>query len=134
VRVAAPVLALLFLLLVALAALDRWPAGLGYSVGGAPVSRERWLRDAAPILAVSAGWLLGLGAGLARGRPWAGYCVVGLFGSIILVAGAGWLAGRFPTPLAAGALGEAVLFLGIGWWYFFRKPNVVAYLARESDP
>ncbi|MGH7674589.1 MAG: hypothetical protein ACREMV_04890, partial [Gemmatimonadales bacterium] len=70
-------------------------------------------------------------------RPWARHvgmahwAVVGFYG---LGLGA---AGQLSRGLTLRVVVQAVVFGAAAWWYFYRKPNVVAYfeqLSRSSTP
>jgi hypothetical protein len=130
VRWAATVLAPVFVAAVIAVALDLWPRRWEYSVGGYPVSREVWLRMAAPVFLLAAGWMAALAVGLWRRRRWARFMAPGLFLSVAAGAAAGGLVGRLPSSLVVRALLETGAMAALSVWYFFRKPGVVRYFAE----
>jgi hypothetical protein len=129
IRWAMTLLAPAFLLALAAAALDLCPAAC-YTVGGAPVSRDEWLRTAAPVFALSAGWAAAAAYGLWRGRAWGRACVVALFATVVFCAVIGGFAGWVPPALAGRAVLQAGLLGALAAWYLYRRPNVARYFRR----
>ncbi len=109
-------------------------AGLGEAaMGGVPVSRETWLRVAAPLVATIA-LLMGLTSlGLHRHRAWARWpfmCIWPLIAVDGVICG---LIGAIPWSLAIRALVDAILFGAIAAWILFRhRPSVEWFAALQS--
>ncbi len=104
--------------------------GIGpHRIGGRPVTPEEWLRVAGPLLVAAAGLMGAIAYGFRTRKHWARHvvmahwAVVGCYG---LGLGA---AGQLSRGLTIRVAVQATVFGAIAWWYFYRKPNVVAYFA-----
>lgn len=109
-------------------------AGFGEpTMGGIPVSRNLWLRVAAPLLGIVA-LLMGLtSAGLHRHRAWARRPFMCIW-PLIAFYGLGWgLAGAIPWSLAMRAVIDATLFGALAGWILFRhQPSIEYFEALKS--
>ena len=120
-RVAVTVMAIGFGAWLAAALADAVPPWLGYSIGGAPVSREVWMRGAAPIFASSAGWFGAGAAGLWARRRWARVCIVAGFATVCAIALAGIVAGWYPSQLGLRAVIQAAVMGAASELYLYHS-------------
>ncbi len=110
-------------LLVALGFARRIP----YVIDGWPVSREDWLRLAVPLFTITIVLMAAIAYGLLRERAWSRHVVlmhwaaVGGYGLILLGLDA------VETALAVRVAAQGFVGGAFSVWYFYRKPNVVAY-------
>lgn len=129
------VLAAAFVVLAA-ALFVRAMLGLGttYRIGGRPVTPQEWLRLAGPLL-VAAGALMGIIAyAFHTRRPWARHVVMAHW-AVVGCYGLGLgLAGELSRGLTIRVVVQAVVFGAVAWWYFYRKPSVVAYFGTLGSP
>lgn len=109
VRIAVTVMAVVFAAVLVGGVLDVMPADAGYSVGGKPVSRDEWMRLAAPVFATSAAWLGAAAVGMWLRKPWSRFPVIAAFGTVCGFALAGLALGSFPRDLAVRAVIQAAV-------------------------
>lgn len=108
------------------------------AMGGVPVSRETWLRVAAPLVATIA-LLMGLtSVGLYRHRASARWPFMCIWPLIALYALGGGLIGAIPWSLSARAWIDAFLFGAAAAWLLFRHRPSAAWFEmlntrRELD-
>lgn len=117
----------LFLLAWAVAGKEWGPLGSEYSIGGQPVPREEWLALAGPLLAITAVLMAAIAIGIFRARPWSRHVVMLHW---LVVTGYGlilWVLRAVDPFIAMRAVGQGVILGAFAAWYFYRKPNVVAY-------
>ncbi len=117
----------LFLLAWAVAGNERGPIGFEYSIGGRPVLREEWLALAGPLLAITAVLMAAIAIGIFRARPWSRHVVMLHW---MVVCGYGLVhaaLGTVEASLAIRAVVQGAVLGAFAAWYFYRKPNVVAY-------
>ncbi len=102
--------------------------GIGpHRIGGRPVTPEEWLQLAGPLLVAAAGLMGAIAYGFRTRKHWARHvvmahwAVVGCYG---LGLGA---AGQLSRGLTIRVVVQAIVFGAVAWWYFYRKPGVVAY-------
>jgi hypothetical protein len=98
--------------------------GVGsYAINGEPVSAHEFLRVAGLLLAAIAGLLLAIAFAFWRERPWGRHAVLAFW--LYSAAAAAALA---QNPLSAlGSVFECLAMAAVAAWYFYGKPNVVAY-------
>jgi hypothetical protein len=109
-------------------------AGIGHpAIGGLPVSRENWLKVAAPLVAAIAG-LMGLTSiGLRLHLVWARWpftCIWPLIAFYGLGCG---LAGAVPWSLVWRAWIDAILFGSASAWLLFRYRPSVAHFEETRE-
>jgi hypothetical protein len=119
IRIAVTVMAMLFAVVLAGGVLDVLPSDAGYSVGGYPVSRDEWLRLAAPIFATSAAWFGAAAVGLWTRRPWARFPIIAAFGTVCGFGLAGLAIGSFPRDLALRAIVQAAVMGALSDVYLY---------------
>ena len=111
-------------------------AGFGEpAMGGVPVSRETWLRVAAPLVAMIA-VLMGLtNIGLHQRRPWARWPFMCIWPLIALYGLGCGLSGAIPWSLVARAWLDAFLFGAVAAWLLFRhRPSAAWFAALRARP
>lgn len=97
-----------------------------YRVDGSSVSAGEFLAVGGPLLVAFIGIGASVAWGLHRRRRWLRYFVLGFWA---LVAAPSLLSARSGSGGAQVAVVLSLL-LAFAWWYFFRKPNVVAYFTE----
>jgi hypothetical protein len=111
-------------------------AGIGEpAMGGMPVSRDTWLRVAAPLVATIA-VLMGLtSAGLQRQRVWARWPFMCIWPVIALYGLGCGMVGAIPWSLVARAWIDALLFGAVAAWLLFRhRPSAAWFDALSARP
>jgi hypothetical protein len=111
-------------------------AGIGHpAIGGVPVSRESWLRVAAPLVATIA-VLMGLTSiGLWRHCTWARRPFMSIWPLIALYGLGCGVAGAVPWSLVWRAWLDAILFgLAFGWLLFRYRPSVAYFRSLAASP
>jgi hypothetical protein len=99
---------------------------LPYRIAGEAVSREAWWRIG-PVLLVVSAFAAAIAVGIRRRRRWVRYLVVLLWVTIALAAVASHMLGDLPRSVLVRALIEPAILTALCGWYFWGKPNVVAY-------
>jgi amino acid permease len=101
---------------------------------GEKVSRSEWLHIAAPFVAMIGCLMALIAYGLGAGRPWSRHLVIMIFILIIAYASALRALNVLRHTIMWRAFINASVFGCVAAWYFYFKPNVVAYfreLARR---
>jgi hypothetical protein len=106
------------------------------TIGGMAVSRETWLRVAAPLVASIAGLMSLTSVGLGRHRTWARWPFMCIWPLIALYGLGGGVAAAAPWSVVWRAWIDAILFGSGSAWLFFRYGSSVAYFEeiRGRDP
>lgn len=133
IRIAVTVMALLFAVVLIGGVFDLLPPETGYSVGGRPVSRDQWLRLAAPIFATSAVWFGAAAVGLWTRRPWARFPIIAAFGTVCGFALTGLAIGSFPRDLALRAIAQAAVMGALSDVYLYHT-SVARYFDALRQP
>jgi hypothetical protein len=108
--------------------------GIGPTMmGGERVTRSEWLHIAAPLVAVI-GFLMALiSYGFAKQKPWSRRLVIAIFGLIIVYAVVTGALGLIRPAIVWRAIGNGAVFGCVSVWYFYFKPNVVAYFRELAQ-
>ena len=114
---------------IVLAILDIGP----HIMGGEPVTRTEWLRIAAPLVAAMGVLMALVCYALASRKPWSRHVVIAIFTLIIVYAAILGTLNLIHRAIMWRALINGVLFGGASIWYFYLKPNVVAYFRALND-
>ena len=112
-----------------LALLDIGP----HLMGGERVTRTEWLHIAAPLVAAMGVSMALVCYALASGKPWSRHVVIAIFTLIIVYAAMLGTLDLIHRAIMWRALINGVLFGVASIWYFYLKPNVVAYFRALSD-
>jgi hypothetical protein len=99
---------------------------LPYRIAGHAVSREAWWRIS-PVLPLVSAFAGAIAVGIRRRRRWTRYLVVLLWVTIALATVASYSVGDLPRSVLFRALIEPAILTALCGWYFWGKPNVVAY-------
>jgi hypothetical protein len=99
-------------------------------MGGERVTRTEWLHIAAPLVAVMGILMAFIAYGFATRKHWSRHVVIAIFVLIVLYASVLGALNLIHRAIMWRALINGVLFGGASIWYFYLKPNVVAYFAR----
>lgn len=102
----------------------------GYSMGGMPVSREKWLTTAAPLVAMVALLMGATAIGLKRHRQWARRVFMSIWPIIILYGISSAIAGVVPWSLGIRAVIDASFVGTIAAWLLFESKASRAYFER----
>jgi hypothetical protein len=102
-------------------------------MGGEPVTRTEWLRVAAPLVAAMGALMALVCYALASRKPWSRHVVIAIFTLIIVYAAMLGTLDLIHRAIMWRALINGVLFGVASMWYFYFKPNVVAYFRALSD-
>jgi len=106
-----------------LAILDIGP----HIMGGERVTRSEWLHIAAPIVAVIGILMAFIANGFATQKYWSRHLVIAIFVLIIVYATTLGALNLIHHAIMWRAIINASVFGGASVWYFYFKPNVVAY-------
>jgi hypothetical protein len=98
-----------------------------YSMGGMPVSREKWLTTAAPLVAIISILMGATALGLKRHRPWARKPFMCIWPIIIVFGIGSAVAGAVPWSLGIRAVIDASFVGGIAAWLLFGSKASRAY-------
>jgi hypothetical protein len=102
---------------------------LPYRIAGETVSRDAWWRIS-PILPVVSAFAAAIAFGIRRRRAWVRHLVMLLWATLGFAALVSGLRGDIPRAVVLRALIEPAILIVLCGWYFYAKPNVVAYLRR----
>ncbi len=106
-----------------LAILDVGP----HLMGGEKVTRSEWLHIAAPLVAVIGCLMAFIAYGLGAGKSWSRHLVIAIFVLIIVYASALGALNMLRHTIMWRAILNGSLFGCVAAWYFYWKPNVIAY-------
>ncbi|MGH7645773.1 MAG: hypothetical protein ACREMR_09320 [Gemmatimonadales bacterium] len=107
--------------------------GIGpHRIGGRPVTPEEWLRLAGPLLVAACALMGAIAYSFRTRKPWARHLVMVHWAVVGLYALGLGAAGQLSRGLTTRVVVQAVVFGAAAWWYFYRKPNVVAYFNQLS--
>ncbi len=96
----------------------------GYSIGGMPVTREKWLSVAAPLVAAVASLMGATAIALKCHRRWSRITFIGIWPVIILYGVGSAFVGAVPWTLGLRAVIDAIVVGAIASWLLFRyKPS-----------
>ena len=96
----------------------------GYSIGGMTVSREAWLRIAAPLVALVALLMGATAIGLKNGRPWSRITFMCIWPVIVFYGIASAFVDAVPWALGTRAVIDASCVGAVaGWLLFAYKPS-----------
>jgi len=112
-----------------LAILDIGP----YIMGGERVTREEWLHIAAPLVAVIGILMALIAYGFATQKRWSRHLVIAMFGLIVVYASILGALNLIHHAIMWRAIINASVFGGAAVWYFYFKPNVVAYFRELAN-
>lgn len=99
---------------------------LPYRIAGETVSREAWWRIS-PILVLVSAFAAAVAFGIRRRRAWVRHLVLILWATLALAAVASFARGDISRAVVVRALIEPAVLIVLCGWYFYAKPNVVAY-------
>jgi uncharacterized membrane protein YoaK (UPF0700 family) len=99
---------------------------LPYAIAGETVSRDAWWRIA-PVLPVVSAFAAAIAFGIRKRRRWTRHLVMLLWPALALAALASYAGGDIPRSVLVRAVIEPTVLTLLCGWYFYRKPNVVAY-------
>ncbi len=102
-------------------------------MGGERVTRGEWLHIAAPLVGVIGVLMALISYGLASQRAWSRHLVIAMFGLIIVYASILGVLNLIHHAIMWRAIINASVFGGASAWYFYFKPNVVAYFLELKD-
>ena len=108
---------------IVLAILDIGP----HIMGGERVTREEWLHIAAPLVAVLGVLMACSSYGFATEKAWSRHAVIAMFGLIVVYATILGALNLSRHAIMWRAIINGSLFGGASVWFFYFKPNVVAY-------
>ena len=108
---------------IVLAILDIGP----HIMGGERVTREEWLHIAAPLVAVLGVLMACSSYGFATEKAWSRHAVIAMFGLIVVYATILGALNLIRHAIMWRAIINGSLFGGASVWFFYFKPNVVAY-------
>jgi hypothetical protein len=108
---------------IVLAILDIGP----HIMGGERVTREEWLHIAAPLVAVLGVLMACSSYGFATEKAWSRHVVIAMFGLIVVYATILGALNLSRHAIMWRAIINGSLFGGASVWFFYFKPNVVAY-------
>ena len=112
-----------------LAILDIGP----HIMGGERVTREEWLRIAAPLVAVIGVLMACIAYGFATRKHWSRHVVIAIFVLIVLYASVLGALNLIHRAIMWRAIINASVFGGASAWYFYFKPNVAAYFRELAN-
>jgi hypothetical protein len=99
---------------------------LPYRIAGEAVTRAAWWRIS-PVLPVVSAFAAAVAFGIRRRRRWVRPLVILLWVTIALAAVVSYWRGDLPRHVLVRALIEPAVLIALCGWYFWVKPNVVAY-------
>ena len=102
-------------------------------MGGERVTRTEWLYIAAPIVAVIGILMAFISYSLASRRPWSRHVVIAIFSLIIVYAAILGALNLIHRAIMWRAIINGTLFGSASVWYFYFKPNVVAYFRELAS-
>jgi hypothetical protein len=91
------------------------------------VARSEWLHIAAPIVAVIGCLMTCISYGFATQKPWPRHVVIAMFSLSIVYASILGAPNLIHHAIMWRAIINASIFGGASFWYFYFRPNVVAY-------
>jgi hypothetical protein len=112
-----------------LAILDIGP----HIMGGERVTRTEWLHIAAPLVAVIGILMAFIAYGFATQKHWSRRLVIGMFALIIVYASILGALNLIHHAIMWRAIINASVFGAASVWYFYFKPNVVAYFRELAN-
>jgi hypothetical protein len=113
---------------IVLAILDMGP----HIMGGERVTREEWLHIAAPLVAVIGVLMACISYGFATEKAWSRHVVIAMFGLIVVYATILGALNLIRHAIMWRAINGS-LFGGTSVWFFYFKPNIVAYFRELKD-
>jgi len=102
-------------------------------MGGERVTREEWLRIAAPLVAVIGVLMACISYGFATEKAWSRHVVIAMFALIVLYALSLGALNLIHRAIMWRAIINGTLFGGASVWYFYFKPNVAAYFRELAN-
>jgi hypothetical protein len=96
-------------------------------MGGERVTRDEWMHIAAPLVGVIGVLMAFISYGFASQRAWSRYLVIAMPILIIAYAVATGALNLIRPVIMWRAIVNASILGGVSLWYFYLKPNVVAY-------
>jgi hypothetical protein len=114
---------------IVLAILDIGP----HIMGGERVTREEWLHIAAPLVAVIGVLMACISYGFATEKAWSRHVVIAMFGLIIVYATILGALKLIRHAIMRRAIINGSSFGGTSVWFFYFKPNIVAYFRELKD-
>ena len=114
---------------IVLAILDIGP----HIMGGERVTREEWLHIAASLVAVIGVLMACISYGFATEKAWSRHVVIAMFGLIIVYATILGALKLIRHAIMRRAIINGSLFGGTSVWFFYFKPNIVAYFRELKD-
>jgi hypothetical protein len=102
-------------------------------IGGERVTRIEWLHIAAPLVAVIGIFMALIGYGFAAQKAWSRHLVIAMFALIVLYASILGTLNLIHRAVMWRAIINASVFGGASVWYFYFKPNVVAYFCELAN-
>jgi hypothetical protein len=112
-----------------LAVLDIGP----HIMGGQQVTRTEWLHIAAPLVAVIGILMALIAYGFAAQKPWSRHLVIAMFTLIVVYASILGALNLIHHAIMWRAIINASVFGAAFAWYFYFKPNVVAYFCELAN-
>jgi hypothetical protein len=104
-----------------------------HMMGGERVTREEWLRIAAPLVAVIGVLMACISYGFAAKKAWSRHVVLVMFGLIVVYAMSLGALTMIHRAIMWRAIINGTLFGCASVWYFYFKPNVAAYLRELTN-
>jgi hypothetical protein len=115
-------------LLLMLLGIGTWPiAGSNYDAAGA-------LRLAGPMFAITGLLMAFIAVGFYRRKSWARILVLLFWSWVLIYVGATAILGFISWKAALRPIIQSLLALPFSFWYFFRRPQIVAFFERISRP
>ena len=114
---------------IVLAILDIGP----HIMGGERVTREEWLRIAAPLVAAIGVLMACISYGFATEKAWSRHVVIAMFALIVVYASILGALNLIHRAIMCRAIINGTLFGGASVWYFYFKPNVAAYFRELKN-
>jgi hypothetical protein len=114
---------------IVLAILDIGP----HIMGGERVTREEWLHIAAPLVAVIGVLMACISYGFATEKAWSRHVVIAMFGLIVVYATTLGALNLIRHAIMWRAITNGSLFGVASVWFFYFKPNIVAYFRELKD-
>lgn len=99
---------------------------LPYKIAGQTVTREAWWR-VSPVLVVVSACAGAIAFGIRKQLPWSRHLVMLVWPALALAALVSYGCGDIPRSVLVRALVEPAVLTVLCGWYFYVKPNVVAY-------